>query len=777
MIFRYIMVILAILCPARIYAQESIKESEQLDFAQGLLSRGMYDMAILQYQKFISDYPHSPSLQDAYLSLGEGYFLSQEFGKAIVAYDQFIQLFPNSEKLPMGLLRLGQIDIQEKKYDEALKELTSIDAEKQLKGPMLQSFDYYTAQAYIGRSDAVSALSLFQKATQVEGAAVYTSYAFKEIGRIQSQQGHYSEAMEAYTKAMQLAEDDPLKGELTYRTAEAAFLSGKYTDAIKGFEQTIEKYPGLGFNEDALANSLLAYFNLGQYDQLLKKYQENAKQIKEDETYFAVHFVAVLSLIEMKKYDQANSLLDRMLAFPSLKPQEKAKIFIKKADILVREKKYKDSLGLLDANSAADTDDTDEINFLKAQGYYGIGDFDRAFNFFENVYLNFPGSHFLKAALLGQAHARKSTGRFKEAEVLFLKYVDNQDQPDLKSESLYDAVMMAVKAGDTGGAISASTEYLQAFPNGEQYNEVLFVLADTYGKINKPQESISLLQGYLTKHAGTVQSPNTAYFLLGFNQQLLGNSDQALAAYTHVDPQKEQGKFYVDALKNMAIIYLGQKNYDQARAYFDRLISHAGQNDLQVKTYVWVCNEYLKLQKYDDVLRIAAQAEKHFLPKDLLEVKYFKAEALRGQGHCDEAVNIYDQVTSSSEKNAYTGSAHIGHGLCLAKGNKSDEAAQEFQKSLDENADDYTITAHARFELANLEDSKGDLEGALKYYLLVATIYDDEHYCSESLLKGAKILERLQRKAEALRMYAEILDKYKNSPAANEATERIRLLK
>src|ERR1700689_3968842 len=92
-----------------ICAQESIKETEQLDFAQGLLSRGMYDMAILQYQKFISTYPHSSSLQEAYLSLGEGYFLSQDFNKAIDTFNQFKQLYPNSDKLPMSILRLGQI--------------------------------------------------------------------------------------------------------------------------------------------------------------------------------------------------------------------------------------------------------------------------------------------------------------------------------------------------------------------------------------------------------------------------------------------------------------------------------------------------------------------------------------------------------------------------------------------------------------------------------------------------------------------------------------------
>ena len=191
----------------------------------------------------------------------------------------------------------------------------------------------------------------------------------------------------------------------------------------------------------------------------------------------------------------------------------------------------------------------------------------------------------------------------------------------------------------------------------------------------------------------------------------------------------------------------------------------------------WVCNEYLKEQEFDDVLRIAAEAEKHFPSQNFPEIKYFKAEALRGLGHCDEAVKEYALVTSSTPKNAYTGRARIGNGLCLAGFKKFDLAKQEFQKSLDENADDNTVTAHARFEIANLEASQGNFNEALKFYLLVATIYDDGYYCSESLLRAAKIIERLQRKADALKMYSEILDKYKNSTAAQEAKKRVLFLK
>ena len=84
---------------------------------------------------------------------------------------------------------------------------------------------------------------------------------------------------------------------------------------------------------------------------------------------------------------------------------------------------------------------------------------------------------------------------------------------------------------------------------------------------------------------------------------------------------------------------------------------------------------------------------------------------------------------------------------------------------------------HARFEIANTDASQGNLDEALKFYILVATIYEDGHYCPESLLRAAKIFERLQRKPDALKLYSEILDKYKNSTAAHEAQERVRLLK
>ncbi|MBF0511626.1 MAG: tetratricopeptide repeat protein [Candidatus Omnitrophica bacterium] len=752
-----------------------LKEAEEFDFAQGLLSRGLYDQAIEQYHKFIANYPQSNFLQDAYLAIGEGYFLSQDLDKARDAFNQFKKLFPHSNQIPLSSLRLGQIALQEKEYDNAIKELTSISTTPELQKDKLQAVYFYLAHAYAGKNDDSSALDFLQKATQVKEASFYTAVAYKEMGQMEAHKGQYDLAMESYAKAMAQKADEALKIELIYRMAEAQFMALRYEEALKGFEKVIDEHPGSVFEKDALANMLLAFFNLGKYEALLDEYQKHIAQIKEDNTYFQIHFSAVLAFIELKQFDKANAFLDRALALPGLKTTEMARVFIKKADILIREKRYKDGLALLEGYSSQNVDHPDENLFLKARAYYGLGEFEKAFNLYQNVRINFPNSYFVKAAFLGEAYALKEQGRAQEAEALFLKNYDIQDTPALKKEALYEAVMAALKAFDLKGVIQTASDYLKAYPQDDSSSDVLFALADAYQRNSQAQDAIKLLEGYLAQ--ATVAKPNTAYFLLGFYAQSAGDNEKALAYYARVEKTKEAGNFYLGAIKNTAMIYLNQKNDEKARAYFDRLITEAGPNDLQMDTYIWVCNQFLKGQKYEDVLRVAGQAEKKFPSADLQEIEYFKAEAFRGMGRCDEANKVYIVVAQSKAKNAYTGSAHIGLGLCLGSVRHFDEARKEFKKVLEENADDYTLTVHARFEEARVDENQKDFNSALKLYLLIASIYDDDHYCSESLLGAAKIYERFTQKTNALKLYHEILERYKTTTAASVAAERVRSLK
>src|SRR5437660_143824 len=90
-----------ILTPAFVPAADDVpqNETEQLDFAQGLLARGLYTMAVAEYQKFIAEYPQSTYLEEANLAIGESYFLAQDFPNAVTAFNHFKELYPNGANL------------------------------------------------------------------------------------------------------------------------------------------------------------------------------------------------------------------------------------------------------------------------------------------------------------------------------------------------------------------------------------------------------------------------------------------------------------------------------------------------------------------------------------------------------------------------------------------------------------------------------------------------------------------------------------------------------
>lgn len=754
---------LSLISPLQAQVTEG-EETEQMDFAHGLLERGLYDMASAEYQKFITAHPGSAYIQEAVLAIGESYFLAKDFPKAIEAFNQFKRQYPDSDKYPSALLRLGQVYISQKNFDEALKELTSMDADPRLKGQFLQSFHFYKGKIYLEKKDSVKALEYFEKASQIAEASAYTANAYEQIAEIHISSSQYEKAIEAYSKAIPSTRDESLKGYFIYKLGESYFLAGKYQEATGQFQQILTQYPNYEVVREAVTNLLAAYFNLNQYDQVASEYQHHASFIKEEEPYFNIHLTAVKALVELKKYDEALALLDKINFFPGLKDEEKRAIILTKADVLIKQKKYQEGVTLLEGALPGNADDRDNIFFIKAQGYFGLGNFEKASTFFQDVSANHASSSFAQASLLGAAHAREKMGNYKEAGEFFLKYYQLEKNETLRSEALYDAALMSVKLNELAVAAERAKEYAKTFPGGTFYEPSILLLADVYNKSNQSDKAVTLLKDYLT-HPEQIQRPDAVNFLLGYSQQFSGQPEEALNMYAQVAINKDDPKFYISSLKNMAGIFLNQGKEAEAAGVFDRLITDVEHNTLDLKTYLWVCEAFLKDKKFQDILRITKKAEGVFPNDGKSALAYFKAEAYRGLNERENALKFYD-IALSSAQNTYSGGAHIGKGLCLTEVEKLDEARSEFQKAIDKNPDDFTVTLRARFELAKIADEQKNPEEALKFYLLIGTIYEDNEYVPESLLRAAKILDSLNRKEESLKIYQDIVAEYPDSSQA-----------
>ena len=175
-------------------------------------------------------------------------------------------------------------------------------------------------------------------------------------------------------------------------------------------------------------------------------------------------------------------------------------------------------------------------------------------------------------------------------------------------------------------------------------------------------------------------------------------------------------------------------------------------------------------------MNIIEKAAATYPSEEQQALTYFKGEAFRGKKDCKKAQELFDAVLASTEKNIYTGASHIAKGLCLMEEGQYDPAVAAFARPLEENAEDHTIIMRARFETARAFEAQKKNEEALRFYLLVTTLYDDEQYCPEALLRAGGIFEQMGKPQEATNTFKEILNRYPDSPLLEAALKRIKSL-
>lgn len=120
---------------------------EIYEAANDAMSEKNYVRAVELYNKLRDVYPFSPYTMDAELSLGDAYFLDEEYDLATESYKDFEALHPRNEAIPYVLYQTGM---------SLLKQFRSID---RATTELQEAYDYFNRlqQAYPGTPYAKSA--------------------------------------------------------------------------------------------------------------------------------------------------------------------------------------------------------------------------------------------------------------------------------------------------------------------------------------------------------------------------------------------------------------------------------------------------------------------------------------------------------------------------------------------------------------------------------------------------------------------------------------------
>lgn len=245
-------------------AQES---QEKIDFAYGerLFNEGFFDLALIQFESFVGDYPSSPKASDAVFKIGECHFLNTQFHEAQKSFLRLILKYPESTQIPYAHYKIAQCFEEQNKFDDAIPAYYRVydrfaETETGLNA-LQKSAELSMIQQKYGQSE-----SYLNRLIDAKGKPEFRSIGLFLLSKLYEKQGKLHQAVQVL---IPLSEKPIREGD----GEEANFLlgsiytqMGRFSDATRFFQKVVDvRTPG-AFHQKA-------YFHLGSLHQTLGEWE------------------------------------------------------------------------------------------------------------------------------------------------------------------------------------------------------------------------------------------------------------------------------------------------------------------------------------------------------------------------------------------------------------------------------------------------------------------------------------------------------------------------
>src|SRR5437867_6043112 len=191
-------------------------DQRQLDYANALFTRKLYDLAIPEYQKYLDDYPGRPGRANAYFSLGECYRNLNRVSSARTNLQKVLNDYGNSEFAAPAAYALAEIAFADKDYATALP-LFQRSAGRSKEPAVALSARYFAARCLeaLGRKD--EAANIYAEVAESGNPNPYREDARVTAASIFAARGRKADALKQYEALANEAQKPALKAESAVR--------------------------------------------------------------------------------------------------------------------------------------------------------------------------------------------------------------------------------------------------------------------------------------------------------------------------------------------------------------------------------------------------------------------------------------------------------------------------------------------------------------------------------------------------------------------------------
>ncbi|MGA1825959.1 MAG: tetratricopeptide repeat protein [bacterium] len=266
------------ICKAQLSEEDTIYK-----IALGSYRDGFIDMAIEQFQEFITRYPESSKTSYARFRLGDCFIEKKEYQRAGEYYSKNIQLNINHNLYKPSLYRLAESLLFQKKFSSSaqyFEQFIEKYPDDELSGDAL----FYLAESLYQIQDYHKALGSYERLLQKYKNHPKGADSLYSAGWCLIKLQKYKDAIEKLMGLIKRYPDSPLIPDAQKKIADSYYTLQDYREAEKYYSTYLDTNPK---DEDSMGQAILnkgislSFLNrhkeaINVYDSFLKKYNKHA---------------------------------------------------------------------------------------------------------------------------------------------------------------------------------------------------------------------------------------------------------------------------------------------------------------------------------------------------------------------------------------------------------------------------------------------------------------------------------------------------------------------
>lgn len=564
-----------------------------------------------------------------------------------------------------GIYYMALIDFRAKKYSEVIKDLKSYD-ESKMKREYKNNIDLFLGKSYFETENygnsSIYYTNVYNRTQSKEGLyqlilvnskledlentrsrfdeyktkfstdIEYRQKIYLIVGNTYYKGNNLKEAKEIYKEYLKsyndtkisenlitiLVADGSYKELITYltpqpKTAENRYLLGIAYLGLTQYEKAIEKFESVIIGKDVDLNQKeKSNYNLVKTHFAAKNYDAAINAAKE---YFAVN--------EYKKYNYEIMDLEALSNFRLGKYKEARKIFGE----LGKNIKYKEY-----------------SRFQTAETYYNEGKFDLSFNQYNNIYAEDKKGEYALRSLYWGINILSTQGKYEDVVKKSGEFSLEYPQSDYIADVNFYRADAYFKLNDIKSATKTYIEIYQKTTDEKLKNKTarelttLYYNVDDYENANLWKEKIS--------------DSNEKIYLSALIYEKQGKMDVAAVEYKKLIDSVEYGS---KVNFNLATNYYKEKNYDEAKKYYENILNIENGPYKDTATYR-IGQIYFNTKDYSKALRNFMRIDLLYEKSNLREVAKLKiATIYEIQNENEKAKKTYEDFYKIYPSSKYKG--------------------------------------------------------------------------------------------------------------------------